>query len=138
MSQSPRTILLLDADSARAIDTAQILLQHSVSVLMANDVATAQQLVRHHRPGVVVLDGGFLSIKDLREKLFIHGLNVDTPFVILSPDREPLAETNVPYAIISRPLTDAGITSLLAIQGLPVQGEIPPIVTPSQTQPSLL
>ncbi len=138
MSQSPRTILLLDADSTRRKETATTLLEHNVSVLMAADVASAQQLVRHHRPSVVVLDASFISMKDLREKLYIHGLNVDTPFIILSAEREPLIGTNIPYAVISRPLTDAGISSLLAIQGLPILGESPPVVSPTQSQPSLL
>jgi signal transduction histidine kinase len=114
------------------------MLDAGLSVLVADDVQSAQALVRHHRPSAVVMDADFLSFKDLREKLYIHGLNVDTPFVVLASDSEPLSETIVPYGVISRPLTDAGIHSLLAIQGLPVVGETPPIVQPVTAQPSLL
>ncbi len=135
---SPRTLLLLDADPERRSQTAHSLINAGLSVLMADDVPTAQALVRHHRPGAVVLDSDFLVYRDLREKLYIHGLNVDTPFVVLASDSEPLAETSVPYGVISRPLTDAGIHSLMAIQGLPVVGEVPPVMQPPAMQPSLL
>ncbi len=135
---SPRTILLLDGNSERRSETAHRLLDAGLSVLIADDVPSAQALVRHHRPSAIVMDTDFLSYKDLREKLYIHGLNVDTPFIVLASDSEPLRETSVPYGVISRPLTDAGIHSLLAIQGLPVVGETPPIVQVSQAQPSLL
>lgn len=139
MSNSPRTILLLDADAGRRTETAAQLLPHEVSVLVAGDLSTAQQLVRHHRPSAVLFDASFLAQTDLREKLFIHGLNVDVPFIVLADEREPLATTSVPYGVISRPLTDAGIRSLLTIQGLPIMGEIPPVVQPQQSpQPSLL
>lgn len=112
---------------------------HDVSVLLASDLQTAQTLVRHHRPSAVVVDVAFVGQADLREKMYIHGLNVDTPFVVLADEREPLATTSAPYGVISRPLTEAGIQSLLTIQGLPVRGETPPIVTQSQSaQPSLL
>ncbi len=112
---------------------------HDVSVLLAADLVTAQSLVRHHRPSAIVLDVSFVRIKDLREKLYIHGLNIDTPFIVLADEREPLAATAAPYGVISRPLTEAGIRSLLTIQGLPVHGEVPPVVNmPQMPQPSLL
>jgi len=135
---SPRTILLLDADVERRSETAHKLLDAGLSVLVASDMQSAQALVRHHRPSAILLDAAFLSFRDLREKLYIHGLNIDTPFVVLADDSEPLSETSVPYGVISRPLTDAGIHSLMAIQGLPVVGEVPPVVTPVSSQPSLL
>lgn len=139
MSQSPRTILLIDADASRRTETARQIMAHDVSVLLASDMVTAQSLVRHHRPSAVVVDAALIRQPDLREKLYIHGLNVDTPFIVLADEREPLAETSAPYGVISRPLTDAGIQSLLTIQGLPVYGETPPLVNQTQsTQPSLL
>lgn len=138
MTSSPRTILLLDADLERRASTARTLLGYDISVLVAGDVGTAQALVRHHRPSAIVLDSFFLSVNDLRERLYIHGLNVDTPFVVLADDKEPLAGTDIPYGVISRPLTDAGVRSLLAIQGLPIVGETPPLVQPVAPQPSLL
>jgi two-component system, sensor histidine kinase and response regulator len=138
MSTSPRTILLLDPAQERRTGTAATLLTHGISVLVAEDLATAQALVRHNRPSAVLLDASMLSVGDLREKLFIHGLNVDVPFIVLADEREPLAATSVPYGVISRPLTDAGIHSLLTIQGLPVAGEIPPVIQPQAQQPSLL
>ena len=137
-SHSPRTILLLDADTERRSETAHTLLNHGLSVLVAADVKTAQGLVRHHRPSAILMDASFLSRSDLREKLYIHGLNVDTPFVVLADDSEPLAETDVPFGVISRPLTEAGIHSLLAIQGLPIAGEEPPTISQRPEQPSLL
>ncbi len=139
MTSSPRTILLIDADPLRRAETARTLLGFDISVLIATDVTSAQGLVRHHRPSTVLLDEGFLAVKDLREKLYIHGLNVDTPFVLLATNKLPLETTDVPYGVISRPLTDAGIHSLLAIQGLPTLGETPPLIQQSTTQqPSLL
>lgn len=135
---SPRTILLLDSDALRRSETAHTMLDAGLSVLVADDLQAAQALVRHHRPAAIVMDSAFLSYRDLREKLYIHGLNVDTPFVVLADDSEPLSETSVPYGVISRPLTDAGIHSLMAIQGLPIAGEAPPVVVPVSTQPSLL
>jgi signal transduction histidine kinase len=139
MAQSPRTILLIDPDAKRRVDTARAIMAHDVSVLLAADLATAQSLVRHHRPSAVVLDAALVRIDDLREKMYIHGLNIDTPFIVLADEREPLAETSAPYGVISRPLTEAGIQSLLTIQGLPVHGEIPPVVNQNtMPQPSLL
>jgi len=130
---------LIDADADRRGETARVIMSHDVSVLLASDLVTAQALVRHHRPSAVVIDAAFVKQADLREKLYIHGLNVDTPFIVLADEREPLAETSVPFGVISRPLTDAGMRSLLTIQGLPTVGETPPMVnqTPS-AQPSLL
>lgn len=137
-THSPRTIMLLDAEKARRSETAAMLIEHGLSVLVAADVKSAQALVRHHRPSAIVLDAEFLNVPGLREKLYIHGLNVDTPFVVLADDSEPLAATDVPYGVISRPLTDAGIHSLLAIQGLPVAGETPPTVEENRPNASLL
>lgn len=135
---APRTILLIDANDLRRNETATKLLERGLSVLVAPDLAASQALVRHHRPSCILLDAAFLRYVDLREKLYIHGLNVDTPFVVLADDSDPLTSTSVPYGVISRPLTEAGIHSLLALQGLPVLGETPPIVQPVSTQPSLL
>jgi len=137
-TNSPRTILLLDADNERRSETAHTLLNSGLSVLVAQDVKTAQGLVRHHRPSAVLLDTAFLAVEDLRQKLFIHGLNVDTPFVVLADDSEPLSDTSVPFGVISRPLTDAGIHSLQAIQGLPIVGEEPPVLNQRHEQPTLL
>lgn len=140
MPSSPRTILYIDPIAERRLSTAGQLLEHGLNVLLAADLATAQALVRHHRPAVVVLDAELLSHRDLREKLYIHGLPIDVPFVVFADDREPLASTSVPYGVISRPLTNAGIHSLLAIQGLPVAGEAPVISSqpPPATSTSLL
>lgn len=137
-NNAPRTILLIDSDADRRSETAKTLLDHGLSVLIAADLRSAQGLVRHHRPSAVVMDTEFLAFRDLREKLYIHGLNVDTPFVVLASESEPLSMTDVPYGVISRPLTDAGIHSLMALQGLPVAGEVPPTVQPVTSQPSLL
>lgn len=135
---SPRTILLLDPVRDRLLSTAKTLIEHDLSVLMSPDVSTAQALVRHHRPSAVVIDASLLVVTDLREKLYIHGLQVDVPFIVLAEEREPLAGTAVPYGVISRPLSDAGIRSLKAIQGLPVFGEPPNTPAPGPSQPSLL
>ncbi|MCO6466489.1 MAG: hybrid sensor histidine kinase/response regulator [Bradyrhizobiaceae bacterium] len=137
-STSPKTILLIDGNPERRAETAHTLLDAGLSVLVASDLQSAQALVRHHRPSAIVLDSAFLAFRDLREKLYIHGLNVDTPFVVLADDSEPLSETSVPYGVISRPITEAGIHSLMAIQGLPVAGEVPPVISPVSAQPSLL
>jgi len=137
-SNAPRTILLIDSEEVRRSETAHNLITHGLSVLVATDLPAAQALVRHHRPSCVLLDAVFLRYEDLREKLYIHGLNVDTPFVVLADDSEPLSTTSAAYGVISRPLTDAGIRSLMTLQGLPVQGEIPPVIQPVSTQPSLL
>jgi signal transduction histidine kinase len=138
MNTSPRTILLIDPDRDRRRAVGTTLLEHDLSVLMSPDVTTAQALVRHHRPSAVLIDSSLLVIHDLREKLYIHGLHVDVPFVVLAEEREPLANTSVPYGVISRPLGEAGIRSLKAIQGLPSTSE--PVYTPppAQSQPSLL
>lgn len=133
-----RTILLLDADDIRRKETATLLLNYGLSVLVAPDLKSAQGLVRHHRPSAVVLDAEFIQRSDLREKLYIHGLNVDTPFVVLAEEAEALAETSAPYGVIARPLSEAGIHSLLAIQGLPIAGEEPPKLEPVASAPSLL
>lgn len=133
-----RSVLILDSVMDRRTETAQALLRHNMSVLTASDVPTAQALVRHHRPTAVLLDTEFLAITDLREKLFIHGLNVDTPFVVLADGKSPLEHSNLPYGVLARPLSDAGIHSLLTIQGLPVVGETPPVIQAPAVQPSLL
>lgn len=122
---SPRTILLIDPEESRRIQTSVLLIKQGLSVLMAADVPTAQALVRHHRPSAVLLDASLLTYGDIRERLYIHGLNVDVPFILLADDRTPLAETAVPYGVISRPLSEAGLASLKAIQGLPTAGEPP-------------
>lgn len=114
-------------------------MSHDISVLLASDLVTAQALVRNHRPAAIVMDVAFVQQVDLREKLYINGLNVDTPFIVLADERQPLAGSSVPYGVISRPLTDAGILSLLAIKGLPIYGETPPMVQKlAPLQPSLL
>lgn len=138
MSSAPRTFLLLDPDTDRRTTTATSLLAYDISVLLASDLSAAQGVVRHHRPSAVLIDASMLRVPDLRQKLYMHGLNVDVPFIVLADEREPLAETDVPYGVLSRPLTDAGIRSLMTLQGLPVVGESPVILHPQDQQPSLL
>jgi len=138
MTSAPRTFLLLDPDADRRSTTATTLLAYDISILLASDVSAAQGVVRHHRPSAVLIDASMLRIPDLRQKLYMHGLNVDVPFIVLADEREPLAETDVPYGVLSRPLTEAGIRSLMTLQGLPVAGEMPVILQPQDQQPSLL
>jgi signal transduction histidine kinase len=138
MPFAPRTFLLLDPDIERRNTTATALMSYDISVLLASDISAAQGVVRHHRPSAVLVDSSMLRIPELRQKLYMHGLNVDVPFIVLADEREPLAETDAPYGVIARPLSDAGIRSLMTLQGLPVDGDMPIVVEPQEPQPSLL
>ena len=87
----------------------------------------------------MVIDALFVKQPDLREELYIHGLNIDTPFIVLADERKLLTATSATYGVISRPLTDAGIQSLLIFHGLPIYGETLLLVRQNQTAlPSLL
>jgi signal transduction histidine kinase len=135
-----RSVLLIDSVEERRRSTAASLVVHDMSVLSAANLATAQAIVRHNRPAAVLFDAELIGIPDLREKLFIHGLNVDTPFIVLAEDKSPLAHSNLPYGVLARPLSAAGVHSLFTIQGLPVAGEYPPVYQDPQQgfQTSLL
>jgi signal transduction histidine kinase len=138
MNNAPRTFLLLDPNDKRLVDTARQLLGYGISVLVGGDIETAQAMVRHHRPSAIIMDASFLAFQDIRERLYISGLNVDVPFVVLAEQSQPLAHTSAPYIVLARPLTDAGVRSLMAVQGLPVIGEPPPTLRPTQQPSSLL
>lgn len=139
MAPTPRTILLIDPDADRKMTAAQRLLAHGFSVLVADNMIEARIIVRNNRPSAVLMDSSYTKEKTVVEKLFLNGLNVDVPIIILADEREPLAGTSLPYGVLARPLSDAGINSLKTLQGLPVGDEIPVGFTPNgESQASLL
>jgi len=83
MDQTSRAMLVVESDPNRRIRLAEFLSKHHVSVLLAPDLATAQSIVKKQRVAAVVLDAQTNDHGSLRDGLCMHGLDVDTPFLVL-------------------------------------------------------
>lgn len=83
MEQTPRAMLVVETDPDRRIRIAEHLSKHNVSVLLAGDLSTAQSIVRRNRVAAVVVDAQAADHCSIRECLCMHGLDVDTPFLVL-------------------------------------------------------
>jgi signal transduction histidine kinase len=83
MEQTPRAMLVVETDPSRRIRIAERLSKHNVSVLLAGDLSTAQSIVRRNRVAAVVVDAHAEDHGSIRERLCMHGLDVDTPFLVL-------------------------------------------------------
>ncbi|GMV53316.1 MAG: hybrid sensor histidine kinase/response regulator [Chlorobi bacterium] len=115
-SQTPKLILLVASNQERRTNTAQRLVGAGVSVLVADCAQAAMVIVRSHRPTVVILDEEFITSSDIREDLIKAGLHSDTPFIALVSSAKLRPGTNLPHGILSYPLSDVGINSIMTIQ----------------------
>lgn len=83
MDQPSRAMLVVESDPNRRIRLAEFLSKHHVSVLLAPDLSTAQSIVKNQRVAAVVLDAQTDDHGRIRDGLCLHGLDVDTPFLVL-------------------------------------------------------
>ena len=88
-------MLVVESDPGRRIRLAELLSKHDVSVLLASDLETAESMVQRHRLAGVVIDAQADNHGPVRERLCLHGLDVNTPILVLDESSEIASATSL-------------------------------------------
>lgn len=114
MDPQPRAMLVVESDPERRIRLAEALSKQHVTVLFAEDVAAAESIVKRQRVAAVVIGAQVADHGSIRERLCIHGLDVDTPILLLDeysadvPLEFPLEPTGAPYEHLTTDIATGG------------------------------